>query len=69
MQFFKKKKKKRPSVRWEYKKDSGDLPGGGWLRLHAPSAGGLGLIPGQGTKSHVQQLRVHMPQLRPSAIK
>ena len=21
-----------------------------WLRLHAPNAGGLGLIPGQGTK-------------------
>ena len=23
-----------------------------WLRLHAPNAGGLGLIPGQGTRSH-----------------
>ena len=21
-----------------------------WLRLHAPNAGGMGLIPGQGTK-------------------
>ena len=24
-----------------------------WIRLHAPSAGGLGLIPGQGTRSHM----------------
>ena len=31
-----------------------------WLRLHAPSAGGLGLIPGQGTRSHTPQLRVQM---------
>ena len=28
-----------------------------WLRLRAPSAGGLGSIPGQGTRSHVLQLR------------
>ena len=31
-----------------------------WLRLHAPSAGGPGLIPGQGTRSHMQQLRPDM---------
>ena len=24
-----------------------------WIRLHAPNAAGLGLIPGQGTRSHV----------------
>ena len=24
-----------------------------WLRLHAPNAGGPGLIPGQGTRSHM----------------
>ncbi|TEA25916.1 hypothetical protein DBR06_SOUSAS5710039, partial [Sousa chinensis] len=24
-----------------------------WLRLHAPSAGGLDLIPGRGTRSHM----------------
>ena len=24
-----------------------------WLRLHTPSAGGLGSIPGQGTRSHL----------------
>ena len=28
-----------------------------WLRLWAPDAGGPGLIPGQGTRSHMQQLR------------
>ena len=27
-----------------------------WLRLHAPSAGGQGLILDQGTKSHILQL-------------
>ena len=29
-----------------------------WLRLHTPSAGGPGLIPGQGTKSYMPQLRL-----------
>ena len=24
-----------------------------WVRLHAPNAGGLGLVPGQGTRSHM----------------
>ena len=37
------------------------LPGtslvGQWLRLHAPSAGAPGSIPGQGTKSCMLQLR------------
>ena len=33
-----------------------------WLSLHAPNAGGLGSVPGQGTRSH-------MPQLRPEAAK
>ncbi|TEA34999.1 hypothetical protein DBR06_SOUSAS9710073, partial [Sousa chinensis] len=35
-----------------------------WLRLHAPNAGGPGLIPGQGTRSRMPQPRVHMPQLK-----
>ena len=35
-----------------------------WLRLCASSAGGPGSIPGQGTKSHVQQLRAHVQQLK-----
>ena len=33
-------------------------------RLCAPNAGGLGSIPGQGSGSHMLQLRVHMPQLK-----
>ena len=40
-----------------------------WLRLCAPNAGDPGSIPGQGTRSHTPQLRVHMPQLRPGAAK
>ena len=33
-----------------------------WLRHHVPNAGGQGLISGQGTRSH-------MPQLKPSTTK
>lgn len=35
-----------------------------WLRPHAPNAGGLGAVPGWGTRSHMLQLRVCMPQLK-----
>ncbi|TEA32460.1 hypothetical protein DBR06_SOUSAS8110001, partial [Sousa chinensis] len=35
-----------------------------WLSLQAPNAGGPSLIPGQGTRSHMPQLRVHMLQLK-----
>ena len=35
-----------------------------WLRLCTPKAGGLGSIPGQGTRSHMLQLRFHMLQLK-----
>ena len=28
-----------------------------WLRLHTSNAGGLGLVPGQGTRSPMQQPR------------
>ena len=35
-----------------------------WLTLHTPNAGGPGLIPGQGTRSHMLQLRIPMPQLK-----
>ena len=42
-----------------------------WLRLPVPHPGGLGSIPGQGTRSLMLQLRVcmlqlksHMPQLK-----
>ena len=34
-----------------------------WLRLHVLNAGAPSSIPGQGTISHMPQLRVHMPQL------
>ncbi|TEA33728.1 hypothetical protein DBR06_SOUSAS12810084, partial [Sousa chinensis] len=33
-----------------------------WLSFHAPNAGGPGSIPGQGTRSHMPQLRVCMPR-------
>ena len=29
-----------------------------WLRLHTPNAGGPGLIPGQGTRSHMPRLKI-----------
>ena len=28
-----------------------------WLRLHAPNAGGLGSISGQGTRTHVPEVK------------
>ena len=31
-----------------------------WLRLHSPKAGGWGLIPGQGSRFHMPQLRAHV---------
>ena len=47
-----------------------------WLRLRAPNAGDPGSIPGQGTRSHmpqlracVLQLRVRMPQLKDPACR
>ena len=40
-----------------------------WLRFHTPNAGGLGSIPAQGTRFHMLQLRVCMPQLRPGTAK
>ena len=46
-----------------------DFPGGPVARTPAPNAGGLGSIPGQGTGSHMPQLRVHMLQLRPGVAK
>ena len=35
-----------------------------WLRLCDPNAGGLGSTPGEGTRSHMLQLRAHTPQLK-----
>ena len=38
-----------------------------WLRLCTPNAGGLGLIPSQGTRSHMPQLRIRTLQLKDPA--
>ena len=46
-----KKKKKRP-------------PGIQWLRFQAPIVGGWALIPGQGIRFHMPQLRVRRLQLK-----
>ena len=35
-----------------------------WLRLCTPNAGGLGSIPGQGARSHMQQLRPSEAKLK-----
>ena len=49
-----------------------------WIRLHAPNAGGLGSIPGQGTRPHMHATTESShatikepgePQLRPSTTK
>ena len=41
-----------------------------WLRLCAPNAGGVGLIPGLGTRFHMPQLKTsYKLKLRPSAAK
>ena len=41
-----------------------------WLRLRAPNAGSLGSIPGQGTRSHMLQLRICMLRLKiPHALR
>ena len=39
-----------------------------WLELHIPNAGGLGSIPGQGTRSHVLQLTLCVSQWRPYTL-
>ena len=42
-----------------------DIPGSPVAkRLQAPSVGGPGWIPGQGTRSHMPHLSVHLPQQR-----
>ena len=39
--------------------EAGNFPGDQWLRLRAPSAGDMGSIPGQGTRSHVAAKSSH----------
>ena len=41
-----------------YRKRRRVFLGDQWLRLHAPNAGGPGSIPGQGTRSHMPQLKI-----------
>ena len=41
-----------------------DFSGVQWLRLHTPNAEGPGSLPGQETRSHWTQLRVHRQQLK-----
>ena len=41
-----------------------DVPCGSVVKIHAPNAGGLGSISGQGTRSHMLQTGVHRPQLK-----
>ena len=43
---------------WAPNRCSLDFPVVQWLRPHTSKAGGLGLIAGQGTRSHMPQLRV-----------
>ena len=47
-----------------------DFPGGPLTKKN-PSfqSGGLGLIPGQGTRFHIPQLRAHMLQLKSACHK
>ena len=40
-----------------------------WLRLRDPNAGGLGSIPGQGTRSHILRLKILNAATRPAAAK
>ena len=40
-----------------------------WLRLHAPNAGGPGLIPDQGSRSHMLQLRSGTVKLKTTTVK
>ena len=48
---------------------SRDFPGGRMAKTpHAPTVGSLGLIPGQGTIPHMQQLGVSIPQLKIQSV-
>ena len=40
-----------------------------WLRLRIPNAGGLGLVPGQETRSHIPKRRSLVWKLRPGTAK
>ena len=54
MEYAEEEKTKAPTETLKKKwRNFEDFTGGQWLRLHAPYAGGLGSIPGQGTRSHM----------------
>ena len=40
-----------------------------WLRVHAPNAGGLGSVPGQGTRFHKLQLSLRATTERTHMLK
>ena len=45
-------------------KELWDFPGGPVAKTPCPLCRGQGLIPGQGTRSHMLKLRAHKPQLK-----
>ena len=47
--------------RGRFKRIPGTLLVVQWLGLHTPNAGGLGLIPGQGTRSRMPERRLKTP--------
>ena len=58
---------------WNVGEDQEDMTGTSlvvqWLRCDIPNAGHPGSISGQGTRSHMPQLRDYMPQLKvPHAV-
>ena len=55
--FFDKVYSEKDDQAWDFPDKWGSLHTQ-WLRLHAPDTGGPGSIPGQGTRSHVPQLKI-----------
>ena len=53
---------------WTQSKIIGTSPVVQSLRLWDSNAGGLGSVPGQGTRSHMPQVRVHMLKLKRSCM-
>ena len=50
---------------YEYKDNPQDFPGGPVAKTLCSQGRALGSIPGQGTRSHMLQLRPCMPQVKP----
>ena len=51
------------------KKKIQDFPGGPLDKASVPNAGGLGSIPGQGTRFYIPRLKTWFTALKPSAAK